>query len=115
MFGEHDLSGGGWQRLALTRAFVRNAPVLVLDEPTSSQDAESEADLLEHLRKLARGRTTILISHRFSTIRLADRVLVLDAGRIVESGTHDSLLAIDGGVYRRLYRRHAAHAGEPDA
>jgi ATP-binding cassette subfamily B protein len=115
MFGEHDLSGGGWQRLALTRAFVRNAPVLVLDEPTSSQDAESEADLLEHLRKLARGRTTILISHRFSTIRRADRVLVLDAGRIVESGTHDSLLAIDGGVYRRLYRRHAAHAGEPDA
>jgi ATP-binding cassette subfamily B protein len=115
MFGQHDLSGGGWQRLALTRAFVRNAPVLVLDEPTSSQDADSEADLLEHLRKLARGRTTVLISHRFSTVRLANRVLVLDDGCIVESGTHERLLAIDGGVYRRLYRRQADHLLEPDS
>jgi ABC-type multidrug transport system fused ATPase/permease subunit len=113
VFGQHDLSAGGWQRLALTRAFARNAPVLVLDEPTSNQDAESESDLLEHLSKLARGRTTILISHRFSTVRLADRVLVLDGGRIVESGTHESLLRIHDGVYRRLYRRQTAHLAEP--
>ena len=108
LFGHHDLSGGGWQRMALARALVRPAPVLVLDEPTSHQDAESEAQLLELLRKVARGRTTILISHRFSTVRLADRVLVLEAGRLVESGTHERLLAAEGGVYRRLYEHQTA-------
>jgi len=84
LFGRHDLSGGGWQRLALARAFARPAPVLVLDEPTSHQDAESEHDLLEHVRKLCPRRTTLLVSHRLSTVQMADRVLVMDRGRLVD-------------------------------
>ena len=115
LFGRHDLSGGGWQRLALARAFARPAPVLVLDEPTSHQDAESEHDLLEHVRKLCPRRTTLLVSHRLSTVQMADRVLVMDLGRVVEAGTHESLLRIEGGLYRRLYHRQtvAAPGSEP--
>ena len=97
-----NLSGGQRQRLALARAFLRNAPILILDEPTSGLDAVTEASLTETLRELARGRTTIIIAHRFSTIENADRILVLQAGRVVQQGRHAELLAQDG-LYRELY------------
>jgi ATP-binding cassette subfamily B protein len=86
------LSGGQRQRLSIARAFLKDAPVLVLDEPTSALDTVSEARLVESLERLGHGRTTIVIAHRMSTVRRADRILVLDAGRIVASGTHEQLL-----------------------
>jgi ATP-binding cassette subfamily B protein len=105
MFGEYDLSGGQWQRLAVARAFARDAALLILDEPTSNLDARAEYDVFSRFRELAHGRTTVLISHRFSTVRMADRILVLAAGRIVESGTHKALIA-RGGHYASLYELH---------
>ncbi len=92
-----ELSGGQWQKIALARAFMRTrADVLVLDEPTAAMDAQAEADVFEHFRKLAHDRMTILISHRFSTVRMADHIAVLDQGGIVEYGTHAELLALNG-------------------
>ena len=105
MFGEHTLSGGQWQRIALARAFARDAALLILDEPTSNLDARSEFQLFTRFRELAKGRTTILISHRFSTVSMADRIIVLDQGEIVESGTHAKLLEA-GGHYAALYNLH---------
>lgn len=99
------LSGGQRQRLAIARAFLKDAPILVLDEPSSALDAETEAALMVAVKQLAKGRTTFIISHRLSTVRHADRVIVLDGGGIVESGTHDELLAL-GRLYRRLYVSH---------
>jgi subfamily B ATP-binding cassette protein MsbA len=96
------LSGGQRQRLSIARAFFRNAPILILDEATSQLDAESEAAVAEALATLMRGKTTLVIAHRLSTVRRADRIVVLDAGRIVDQGTHAELLA-RGGLYRRLY------------
>ena len=96
------LSGGQRQRLSIARAFFRNAPILSLDEATSQLDAESEAAVAEALATLMRGKTTLVIAHRLSTVRRADRIIVLDAGRIVDQGTHAELLA-RGGLYRRLY------------
>jgi ATP-binding cassette subfamily B protein len=107
------LSGGQWQKIALARAFVRDAPLLVLDEPTAALDARAEHDLFERLDRLAEGRTTVYVSHRFSTVRRADRILVLDEGRIVEDGSHDELMAA-AGDYAELYRLQAsAYTGEP--
>jgi ATP-binding cassette subfamily B protein/subfamily B ATP-binding cassette protein MsbA len=96
------LSGGERQRIAIARAFLRDAPVLILDEPTSALDAQTEAELLESLERLKADRTTIIIAHRLSTVRDADRIIVLDAGKMVEAGTHEELLA-RGGLYRGLY------------
>ena len=92
-----ELSGGQWQKIALARSFMRTrADILVLDEPTAAMDAQAEADIFEHFRQLAKDRITILISHRFSTVRMADHIAVLDRGHIVESGSHEELMRLDG-------------------
>jgi ATP-binding cassette subfamily B protein len=102
-----ELSGGQWQRIALARAFMRTgAEILVLDEPTAAMDAETEAEVFEHFRTLTAGRIAILISHRFSTVRYADQIVVLDEGRIVEQGSHDELMAL-AGRYAHLFNLQA--------
>ena len=102
-----ELSGGQWQRIALARAFMRTgAEILVLDEPTAAMDAETEAEVFEHFRALTAGRIAILISHRFSTVRYADQIVVLEEGRIVEQGSHDELIAL-AGRYAHLFNLQA--------
>jgi ATP-binding cassette subfamily B protein len=102
-----ELSGGQWQKIALSRAFMRtDADILVLDEPTAAMDAAAEATVFEHFRSLTRDRIAILISHRFSTVRMADQIAVLEEGRIVEHGSHDELLRA-GGRYARLFELQA--------
>jgi ATP-binding cassette, subfamily B, bacterial len=92
-----ELSGGQWQKIALSRAFMRTrADILVLDEPTAAMDAQAEAEVFEHFRQLARDRITILISHRFSTVRMADQIVVLAHGRIIERGSHEELMRLNG-------------------
>ena len=111
--GGVELSGGEWQKIALGRAFMRDARILVLDEPTSALDAQAEFELFARLRKLAEGRTAIYISHRFSTVRQADRILFLEHAELVEQGTHDQLMAL-GGRYARLFTLQAsAYTGAP--
>lgn len=102
-----DLSVGEWQRVALARSFFRESPFLVLDEPTASLDPHSERELFETMRELQRGRALLLISHRFSSVRSADRIYVLDAGSVVESGTHTELMAL-GGRYAEMFSVQAA-------
>jgi ATP-binding cassette subfamily B protein len=105
-YGGAQLSIGQWQRIALSRAFMRHSDVLILDEPTAALDAESEAALFERFGELKEGRTAILITHRFSTVRFADRIVVLKDGRVVEEGTHAELMA-RGGLYCRMFTSQA--------
>lgn len=105
--GGHELSGGQWQRLALARAFYRGGDFLVMDEPTAALDPRAEYDLFEQMRELAAGRSVLLISHRFANVRMADRIYVLDRGRIVESGDHAELVAA-GGLYAELFALQAS-------
>jgi ATP-binding cassette subfamily B protein len=112
MFGEHDLSAGQWQQLAVARAFARDACVLILDEPTASLDARAEHAIFSRFRELLKGRTTILISHRFSTVSMADRILVLDQGRLIEQGTHQELMTLNGH-YATLYKLHESQISFP--
>lgn len=105
-FGKYDPSGGQWQQLAIARTFARDSNVLILDEPTASLDARTEANVFARFITLSHGRTTLLISHRFTTVSMADRILVLDDGRIVEQGSHDDLLNRVDGLYAQLYRLH---------
>jgi ATP-binding cassette subfamily B protein len=101
--GGRELSGGQWQKIAVSRSFMRrDADIRVLDEPTSAMDAEAEAEVFRHVRDLSEGRMTILISHRFSTVRMADEIIVLDSGRVMERGTHAELMET-GGIYERLF------------
>ncbi|MGH2506129.1 MAG: ABC transporter ATP-binding protein, partial [Ktedonobacteraceae bacterium] len=102
----HQLSGGEWQKVALARAFMRNAPILVLDEPTSSLDAQAEYEIFTQFRQLTEGKTAIFISHRFSTVRLADRILVIEHGILKENGSHAELIALDGR-YAELFNLQA--------
>ena len=108
-----NLSGGEWQKVALSRAIMRDVRILVLDEPTSALDAQAEFELFERLQTLTRGRTAVYISHRFSTVRRADRILFLEHGELVEAGTHDELIQLDGR-YAKLFRMQAsAYVGRP--
>ena len=101
-----ELSGGQWQKIALARPFMRAAPLLILDEPTSALDAEAEYEIFTRFRELTMGKTALFISHRFSTVRLADRIFVLEQGTIRENGSHDELLALNGR-YAELFNLQA--------
>jgi ATP-binding cassette subfamily B protein len=102
-----DLSGGEWQRIALARAYLRDAQLLILDEPTAALDAKSELEVFERFAELTEGKMALLISHRFSTVRMADRIVVLAGGRLVEEGTHQQLMAL-GGRYAEMFEMQAA-------
>jgi ATP-binding cassette subfamily B protein len=105
--GGVDLSGGEWQKIALARAYLRDAQLLILDEPTASLDARSELEVFERFAELTYDKLALLISHRFSTVRMADRIVVLEGGRLVEEGTHDQLIAL-GGRYAAMFEMQAA-------
>ena len=100
-------AGGEWQKVALARAYMREAQLLILDEPTAALDARAEYEVFLRFSELTRGRMAVLISHRFSTVRMADRILVLQGGELVEQGTHEALVA-QGGLYAELFQLQAA-------
>jgi ATP-binding cassette subfamily B protein len=107
-----ELSGGQWQRVAVARGFYRDAPLLICDEPTAALDARAEHALFERIRRHADGRTVLLITHRLASVRYADRIYVLDHGEVVEEGTHEHLMALDG-LYADLYNLQAqAYRGQ---
>jgi ATP-binding cassette, subfamily B, bacterial len=105
--GGVDLSGGEWQRVALARAYLRDAQILILDEPTAALDARSEYEVFQRFAELTEGKMALLISHRFSTVRMADRIVVLEDGRIAEQGSHERLLAL-GGRYAGMFELQAS-------
>jgi ATP-binding cassette subfamily B protein len=105
-FGERDLSGGQWQRVALARAFYRDADLLILDEPTAALDPKAEQALFERFASLVEDRTSVMISHRLASARFADRILVMDQGRLVEQGSHAALIR-QGGLYARMFAAQA--------
>jgi len=105
--GGVDLSGGEWQKVALARAYLRDAQLLVLDEPTSALDARSEYEVFQRFAELTTGKMAIFISHRFSTVRMADRIVVLENGRIAEEGDHEELTQL-GGRYAEMFELQAA-------
>jgi ATP-binding cassette subfamily B protein len=111
--GGTDLSLGQWQRVALARAFIRDAPFIVLDEPSAALDARAEAELFERIRSLFTGRTVMVISHRFSTVRMADRIYVMSGGRVIEEGNHAALMR-QGGVYADLFKLQASGYADAD-
>ena len=106
--GGVDLSGGEWQKIALARAYLRDAQLLILDEPTAALDARSEHEVFQRFADLTKGKMSVLISHRFSTVRMSDRILVLEDGRIAEQGAHNQLLR-SGGCYAEMFELQAAH------
>jgi len=101
------LSGGERQRVAIARAFLADAPILILDEATSSLDSESEVLIQQAMERLMQGRTTLVVAHRLSTVRALDRLLVLDKGKVIEEGSHETLIRLENGLYRRLFERQA--------
>jgi ATP-binding cassette subfamily B protein len=105
--GGVELSGGEWQKIALARAYLRDAELLILDEPTAALDARSELEVFERFAELTEGKMALLISHRFSTVRMADRIVVLEGGRLIEEGSHEQLMK-DGGVYAGMFEMQAA-------
>jgi ATP-binding cassette subfamily B protein len=113
--GGYDLSIGQWQRIALARAFFRDAPFVILDEPTAALDARAESRLFDGIRDLLEGRSVLLISHRFSSVRSADRIYVLDEGRVLEHGSHDDLMAAAGRYAELFPLQAAAYLGPPSA
>lgn len=113
LFGESDLSEGQWQQVAMARVLARDAAILILDEPTAHLDARTEYNLFRRFQEMARGRTTLLVSHRFSTISMADRIFVMQDGRITESGAHDDLIK-ENGLYAELYHLHVRQMASSD-
>jgi ATP-binding cassette subfamily B protein len=105
--GGVDLSGGEWQKMALARAYFRDAQVVILDEPTASLDARSEYEVFERFAELTEDKTALLISHRFSTVRMANRIVVLEGGRVAEQGSHEKLLS-QGGRYAAMFELQAS-------